>query len=107
MRNRNIKKQVWVNKEEAIMLKAKAKKTGMNESDYLRTLIRYSVIKEKPDDRFYYVMRQLRLIGNNLNQIARKANLKRGYIDSDYYQKEADKWNDFMIRVKKEFLLPE
>ena len=40
MRNRNIKKQVWLNREEATQLKKKAKKVGLNESELLRNLIR-------------------------------------------------------------------
>ncbi|MEI3402413.1 MAG: hypothetical protein V8R51_09055 [Clostridia bacterium] len=39
MRNRNIKKQVWLNREEATQLKKKAKKVGLNELELLRNLI--------------------------------------------------------------------
>ena len=76
----------------------------MNESQFLRNLIVTSVIKEKPDDRFYEVMKQMRYISNNLNQIATKANAL-GFIDAPYYKREAEKWNKFMIDVKKEFII--
>ena len=39
MRIRSIKKQVWLNKEEATMLKKKAKKVGLSESELMRNLI--------------------------------------------------------------------
>ena len=39
MRTRSIKKQVWLNREEATLLKKKAKRVGFNESELLRNLI--------------------------------------------------------------------
>ena len=105
MRTRNIKKQVWLNREEATLLKKKAKKVGLNESELVRNLITNFEPREKPDDRFYEVMNEMRAIGNNLNQIARKAN-SLNFVDYPLYKKEADRWNDFMLKVKKEFLLP-
>ena len=102
-RNRNIKKQVWLNREEAIMLSKKSKKVGMNEATYIRNLLMNYEPREKPDDRFYETMKQMRLIGNNLYQIARKVN-SLGYIEESYYKKEAEKWNEFMLKVKKVYL---
>ena len=104
MRTRQIKKQVWLNREEAMLLRKKAKKVGFTESELIRNLILGFEPKEKPDDRFYETMSQMRAIGNNLNQIARKAN-SLNYLDYSFYKKQADNWNEFMIRVKKEFLL--
>ena len=104
MDNRCIRKQIRLNEEEANMLYQKSIKTKMNESQFLRNLIVTSVIKEKPDDRFYEVMKQMRYISNNLNQIATKANAL-GFIDAPYYKREAEKWNKFMLDVKNEFLL--
>lgn len=105
MRTRNIKKQVWLNKEEATMLKKRAKKCGLKEEPLLRSLIMRFEPKEKPDDRFYEVMKDMRAIGNNLNQIAHKANAT-GDIDKELYNKEAKKWNQFILKVKEEYLLP-
>lgn len=106
MRTRNIKKQVWLNKEEATMLKKRAKKCGLQEGVLLRNLIVKFEPKEKPDDRFYDALKELRQIGNNINQIAHKANAT-GNIDKDFYYKESIKWNNFILKIKKEFLLPE
>ena len=58
------------------------------------------------DDRFYDAMKEMRAIGNNLNQIARKANLLN-FIDCALYKNEAENWNRFMINIKKEYLLSE
>ena len=48
MRERTIKKQFWINQEEDNLLKAKAKKTGLNESEFLRSCIKGYKIKEQP-----------------------------------------------------------
>lgn len=104
MRSRQIKKQVWLNKQEATYLKKKAKKVGLSESELIRSLIIGFEPREKPDTRFYDAMQEMRAIGNNLNQIAKKAN-SFNFIDCSLYKKECDKWNEFMINIKKEFLL--
>ena len=55
--------------------------------------------------KFIVYMRELRAIGNNINQIARRANTLNN-IDCELYKTEAIKWNNFMLDIKKEFLLP-
>ncbi len=106
MRTRQIKKQVWLNREEAMLLKKKAKKVGLKESELVRSLIVGFEPREKPDDRFYDVMKEMRAIGNNLNQIARKAN-SLNFIDYQFYKCEADKLNQFMTLIKRKYLLPD
>lgn len=56
--------------------------------------------REKPGEEFYDTMKEMRAIGNNLNQIARKAH-SLNFIDEPLYRKEAEKWNQFMLKVKK------
>lgn len=104
MRKRQIKKQVWLNREEAMLLKKKAKKVGLKEAELIRNLIIGFEPREKPDDRFYDVMKEMRAIGNNLNQIAKKAN-SLNFIDYQLYKKQAENWNRFMINVKRKYLL--
>lgn len=104
MRTRNIKKQVWLNKEEATLLKKKSKKVGINESELIRRLITDSVVKEKPDDRFYDTLKELRAIGNNLNQIARRLNYD-GTFNDELYREEVKKLNEFILNIKNEFLV--
>lgn len=104
MDNREIRKQIRLNVEEAYLLSSKSKKANMCEAEYIRKLITSSVIKEKPDDRFYEVMKEMRNIGNNLNQIARRTNAF-GYVDNSFYKQEADKWNNFMKEVKEKYLV--
>lgn len=103
MRDRVIRFEVKLNYKENNKLCQDAKKANLTKSEYVRKLINESVIKEKPDDKFYDVMIQLTKIGNNLNQIAHKANYLNN-IDADAYEKEATNWRAFMKSVKQEFL---
>ena len=73
-RKRNIPIRVWLSKSENAELSRKAKITGLPKSTVIRLLLNNYEPKEKPDTRFYEAMRQLSAIGNNINQLARKAN---------------------------------
>ena len=95
MRKREIKKQFWVNEEESKLLSMKAFNAGLTESEVLRFLIRGYEPREKPDDRFYESIKQLRLFGINLNQIARKEN-SINHIDKELNNREAENWHKFV-----------
>ncbi len=104
-RKRGIKKQFWFNKEEATILKKKAKKVGVNESTLIRDLVMGFEPKEKPDERFYDSLKQLRSIGNSFNQLAAKANAL-DLIDEVEYKKQKKKLDDIIIKLKEEYLYP-
>ena len=106
MQIRDIKKQTWMNKPEALSLARKAKKAGLTEAALIRSLVSGYEPKEKPDDRFYDVMRQLSAIGNSMNQIARKANAL-GFIDALEYKQQADLLQQFQLEVRRHFILPD
>ena len=74
MRNRTIKKSFYINYEEQELLKEKSKVVGLSESELLRCLIKEFVPKEKPGKEFYDEIKNLRMIGNNLNQLTKYAN---------------------------------
>ena len=82
MRKRTIKKQIWINQTENNLLKAKAKKSGLNESEFLRSCIKGYKIKEQPTKEIIEFTRQITGIANNINQIARVVNTI-GYIRDD------------------------
>ena len=73
---RTIKKQFWFSKAEAQDLQKKAKRTCLTEAALVRLLLKGYEPREKPDDRFYDVMRELSAIGNNINQLAHQANAR-------------------------------
>lgn len=105
MRKRNIKKNVWLSREEAEQLRMKAIKVGVSEADVLRNLIMDYSPQEKPPTEFYDSIKELRAIGNNLNQIAKVAHSLK-YIDDEYYKKQVEILQNFILKVKEEFLLP-
>lgn len=106
MRTRSIKKQFWLNEQENEMLALKSTKAGLTESDYLRYIILGYTLKEKPDERFYEVMKQMRSIAHNLNQLTVKAH-SLGFIDELIFNKQKELWLEFMNNVKNEYLLNE
>ena len=97
---------VRLNDDELSRLKSNVKKSGLSQAAYLRILITGYVPKERPDDRFYIVMRQLIGIGNNMHQIARKANALN-FIDTPALNAALKKFDDFEEEVTKRFLDPD
>lgn len=73
-----------LNDEEYNKLRNDISRAKISQADYIRKLIMNKKIREKPDDRFYNVMMQLTAIGNNLNQIAHKAN----YLNEEAFMEE-------------------
>ena len=74
MRERSIKKQFWINQDEENLLKSKSKRAGLNESEFLRSLIKGYKIKEQPTEEIRDFIKQISGIANNINQIARTVN---------------------------------
>ena len=103
---RTIKKQFWFSRDEAQDLQKKAKKACLSEAGLVRLLLRGYEPREKPDDRFYDVMRELSAICNNINQLAAKANTL-GFIDAPQLKKEAERWHKFQADIERVFLRPD
>ena len=97
---------IRLTKEEAADLKRKAQICGISQSALLRILLKGYEPREKPDDRFYEVMRQMCAIGNSLNQIAKVANSK-GFINVKAYEENARKLNKFITEISKAVFVPE
>ena len=106
MRKRNIGFLVRLTEEEYEIITRRIKRTLLSREAYTRSLLLGVVPKEKPDERFYLIMRELSAIGNNINQLARKA-AALGFIDVPLYKREAERWNTFRIEVKRKFLEPQ
>ena len=102
MRKRTIKKQIWINQTENNLLKAKAKKSGLNESEFLRSCIKGYKIKEQPTKEIREFIKQITGIANNINQIAKAVNTF-GYIrdeDLEYIKNTMPKFIlDFQKRL--------
>lgn len=106
MRKRNIQKIVRFSRDEAQDLQKKAKKACLSEAGLIRLLLRGYEPREKPDERFYDVMRELSSIGNNINQLAVKANAL-GFVDAPQLKKEAERWHKFQADIERTYLKPD
>ena len=103
MRKRNIRKQYFLNEEENDELRRKSIKAGMTESNLIRCLIMDYQPREKPPEKFYDYITLLRILNNNMNQIAIKAHTY-DFIDEDFYMEQVKVLNDFIKEVKFYYL---
>lgn len=103
---RTVKKQFWFSRAEAQDLQKKAKRTCLSEAALVRLLLKSYEPREKPDERFYDVMRELSAIGNNIHQLSAKANALN-FIDAPQLKQEAERWHKFQANIEREFLRPE
>ena len=106
MRKRNIQKIVRFSRDEAQDLQKKAKKACLSEAGLIRLLLRGYEPREKPDERFYDVMRELSSIGNTINHLAVKANAL-GFVDAPQLKKEAERWHKFQADIERTYLRPD
>lgn len=105
MAKRTIEKHILMTRTEAQDLQKKAKKACLSEAGLIRLLLKGYEPREKPDGRFYDAMRELSAIGNNVNQLAAKANAL-GFVDAPMLAREAERWHKFQADIERTFLRP-
>ncbi len=103
MRTRDIKKSFYLNAKENQMLKQKCLQTGLSESNFFRMCILGEKIKERPDERFFDMLDNLRGIATNINQIAKSAN--SGYeINTNQLNAFETKVKNFISDLREKYL---
>lgn len=80
---------VRMTKDELHALDKKVKKTGMSREGYVRTLCTGKTPVEIPPADYYTLLREVRALGNNLHQIAYKANAL-GLLDVPEFRRHAE-----------------
>lgn len=100
MRKRTIKKQIWINQNEDNLLKYKSKKSGLNESEFLRSCIKGYKVKEQPTKEIRDFLKQISGIANNVNQIALRVNVN-GNIQTDDIEYLKENINQFILDFQK------
>lgn len=105
MNNRTIEIKVRLNQQEADFLNEKVKKSGLSREAYLRHLIAGLVPQDAPPPDYYAMMRELYRIGNNLNQIARKAQMLN-MIDVPQYRKAVGEFETAVKKITEAVILP-
>ena len=103
---RTVEKHFLFSREEAQELQKKSKKACVSEAALVRFLLKGYEPKEKPDERFYDVMRELSAIGNNIHQLSAKANALN-FIDAQMIAKEAQRWHKFQADIERTYLRPD
>jgi len=106
LRNRNIQVMTHLNSKEYQMLNKKVKKTGLSREAYMRQLINGYAPKEMPTPDYHAMMRELNAIGNNLHQIAARANAT-GFILADEYALKYKQLMDKVLSIQAAVTLPE
>jgi hypothetical protein len=105
MRKRNIQIIVRLDKDENERLKKRVKKSGLSQEAYLRHLINDLVPTDAPPPDYHSMMRELRAIGNNLNQVARKAHVLNA-VDVKRYEEAVAALNKAVIEITNAVMLP-
>ncbi len=85
IRKRNNRVVICLDDNEFDKLNRLVAKTGLTREAYLRKVVFGTVPKERPSADFFEVLRQLRMIGNNIQQVAIKANTLN-LIDAPMYR---------------------
>ena len=104
-RKRKHRVEVAMNDKEYKEFLENIKLCGMTKQSYLLCLISNHVPQPKPSKDFYDMIRQLRQIGNNLNQLCIVAN-KTGNIDYHKLKYVLDTLNKSIVEIRKDVLLP-
>ena len=85
MRTRNKEVCLWFTEDELKALDDKVKRSCLTRASFLRKVLLGHEIKEHPPVEFFEVLKHLRQINNNMNQIAWKVN-GTGQVDDAYYR---------------------
>lgn len=105
MRKRTVSKHYRFTPEEAADIRSKAQRTCLSERALISLLVKGFEPREKPDERFFEAMREMSAIGNNINQLAKKAN-SLNFIDAPFLEQEAIRWQKFRADVESVYLRP-
>lgn len=102
---RTIKKQVWLNRDEAEQLRKKSKKACLTEAGLLRFLLRGYEPKAKPDDKFYDAMNEMREMTESIERLTRRLD-DRDEIMTNALRDEIERWHRFQAAIEMTFLSP-
>ena len=76
MRTRNRHISVWMNEPEYRHLRAQAELAGMGIDPFIRSIVSGVQLRPRPPDTYTALLRELSAIGNNVNQLAHRANAR-------------------------------
>jgi len=85
MNDRNHQVLFRLNDAEYESLNRDVARSGLSREEFIRSALKKTVFKELPQLEFHEILKHLRQINNNLNQIAMRANAS-GIIDARAYR---------------------
>ena len=89
MLTRNREFLLWLTDDEYKLLSDNASRCGLSKQEYMRSVLRSTPVKELPTMDFHEVLKELRHISINVNQIAMRAN-KMDFIDVKPYRENME-----------------
>lgn len=104
-RSRKHRIEVAMNDQEYEEFMKRIKECGLSKQSYLLQLVKNRIPQPLPSDDFQEVIRQLRRIGNNINQVAVIAN-KNGSIDILKFNKAKQELDKQIVEIRKQVYLP-
>ena len=99
-RSRNRRVCVRLNDAEFEKFDAFTARAKISKDTYLRSMVNGLMLKPAPTDEMVEIIRQLRRIGNNINQLAIVAN-KTGNIDAALYRQNYEELQDEIMKIMK------
>ena len=105
MRKRNIRYQLWLNDKEAERFNRLVNRSGLSREAYLRQLINGLTPNDAPPPDYHAMMRELRAIGTNLNQVAQKAHVLN-VVDVKRYDDNVAMLNRAVVEITNAVMLP-
>lgn len=106
MRKRNTHIQFWLNQKEAEALNKNVKRSGLSREGYLRHLITGTVPRDAPPPDYYAMMKEFYRIGNDLNQIAKKAHTLNA-VDVQRFDLAVREFETAVKRITETAVLPQ
>lgn len=100
---RNVKKSLWMSREEEWDLKEKAQAACLTESEFIRQRISGYVPPRQVDDRFWKAMEIIREFADSIDAVAMKAD---NPVDMAWIMSEAKKWRLFQNAIETEYIRP-
>lgn len=104
-RKRPYRVVVHLNLDELKTLNQNAEQAAYTRESYIRSLLLGKVPMPKPSDDFQEVIRQLRRIGNNINQLTVFAH-KTGSMDILRFKEAMNTLNDTILELREKVYLP-
>ena len=106
MRKNQYNLHIRLDEDERAALEKGLQASGLPLSAYLRKLILGESIQAAPSEELRRLRTEIHQIGNNINQLAAKANTL-GFVDAPQLKKEAERWHKFQADVERTFLRPD